>query len=130
MKTPIRYLTSNLTKENALEIKTQLMICFNQDKIYLDRSLSLRTLAEHLGTNTKYLSQVINQTADKNFQSFIHEYRIEEFQKRLLNGEAQQYTFYGVAYDCGFANRSTFYRAFKIITGQTPKEYYHGNRAA
>jgi len=130
MKTSIRYLTSNLTKEKTLEIKNQLMICFNQDKIYLDRSLSLRTLAEHLGTNTKYLSQVINETTTKNFQTFINEYRIQEFQKKLLNGDAQQYTFFGLAYDCGFANRSTFYRAFKIFTGQTPREYYYSNDTA
>jgi AraC-like DNA-binding protein len=30
---------------------------------------------------------------------------------------------YGIAQQCGFKNKSTFYKVFRAITGQTPKDY-------
>jgi len=36
-------------------------------------------------------------------------------------------TIAGIAYDCGFNSQPTFHRAFKSITGITPKEYLQKN---
>ena len=45
------------------------------EKIYLNEKLTLDHLAEKLNTNSKYLSQVINEFYGKNFYSYINSYR-------------------------------------------------------
>ena len=130
MKTTIKYLSSNLTKTEANRIYDDLLLLFENDKIYQEKDLCLKSVADRLATNTKYLSQVINTRTKDNFQVFLNHFRIKEFQTRLLNGDAQLFTFYGLAQECGFNNRSTFYRSFKEVTGQTPKAYFSLRSAA
>ncbi len=124
MNTPIKYLSSNLTEPEAQRIYQDLQLLFDEDKVYLQKDICLKSIADQLNTNTKYLSQVVNTRTHNNFQVYVNRYRIREFQERLLNGEARMLTFYGLARECGFNNRSTFYRSFKDVTGQTPKGYY------
>ena len=130
MNTNIKYLSSNLTKTEANRIYQDLLVLFENDKVYQEKELCLKAVADRLGTNTKYLSQVVNTRTNDNFQVFLNHFRIREFQTRLLNGEARMLTFYGLAQECGFNNRSTFYRAFKEVTGQTPKSYFNLQMAA
>ena len=130
MNTTIKYLSSNLTKSEANRIYQDLLLLFENEKIYQEKDLCLKSVADRLATNTKYLSQVINTRTKDNFQVFLNHFRIQEFQVRLLNGEARLFTLYGLAQECGFNNRSTFYRSFKEVTGQTPKEYFSLRSAA
>ena len=130
MNTTIKYLSSNLTKTEANRIYQDLLLLFKNDKIYQEKDLCLKSVADRLATNTKYLSQVINTRTKDNFQVFLNHFRIQEFQVRLLNGDARLFTLYGLAQECGFNNRSTFYRSFKEVTGQTPKEYFSLRSAA
>ena len=130
MAATIKYLTSNLTTAEAQRIYQDLLILFEVEKVYLEKDLCLKSVADRLVTNTRYLSQVVNTQTSDNFQVFINRYRIREFQFRLLNGQAQLLTYYGLARECGFNNRSTFYRSFKEVTGQTPKDYYTLHNAA
>ena len=130
MNTTIKYLTSNLTPTEAERIYKDLLSLFENDKVYLEKDLCLKSAADRLNTNTKYLSQVINTRTNDNFQVFINHFRIREFQSRLLSGDARLFTYYGLAQEYGFNNRSTFYRSFKEVTGQTPKAYFSHQAAA
>ena len=125
-----KYQTSNLSPEEAKRIYRDLFNKIVTEKIYLDPLLSLKSLADDLGTNTKYLSQVVNSELDQNFQALINTYRIQEFKRRLLNGDAKRYTYFGLARECGFLTRSTFYRAFQTHAGLTPKQFYKATIAA
>ena len=124
MNTKIKYLSSNLTDQEAIRIKVALYRSFEEEQVFTNKNLCLKLLADKLSTNTKYLSQVINQETNNNFQVLMNRYRIALFQKRMLEGATLQLTFYGLARECGFNNRSTFYRAFKEITGMTPSNFY------
>jgi AraC-like DNA-binding protein len=93
------------------------------EKLYLDADLTLRKLSTRLDTNTKYLSQVINHHGSANFLTFINSYRIEAIIERIKAGDFRRHTFYGIAQRCGFKNKSTFYKVFRDVTGQTPKAY-------
>ncbi|MNR40124.1 HTH-type transcriptional regulator AppY [compost metagenome] len=71
---------------------------------------------------TKHLlSQYVNEILGKSFSSLVKEYRIEKA-KKLLETE-KNYTIESLGYDSGFNSKSTFFTAFKTITGLTPAEY-------
>jgi AraC-like DNA-binding protein len=93
------------------------------DRLWLDPELNLGGLARHCGLAPKTLSAVLNQHLDKPFNQLVNEYRIAAFKTRLLQPESRELTIAGLAYDCGFNSLPTFQRAFKSLTGLTPKEY-------
>lgn len=90
---------------------------------YLNPELTLSELSKALSTNTSYLSRVINDRFEQNFNDFINAYRIQEFVKKINKGQHKTETLLSVAYDCGFNSKATFNRAFKKIHAQTPVEY-------
>ncbi|AXE17738.1 AraC family transcriptional regulator [Runella rosea] len=105
------------------EWKPKIEQLFKEQKLYLEPELSLSDLATKLKTNTSVLSAAINQNFGKNFNDFVNEYRVEEV-KRLLKDPANAHlSLLGVALECGFNSKSTFNRAFKKFTGQSPKEF-------
>jgi AraC-like DNA-binding protein len=69
---------------------------------------------------------VINQGFQLNFNDFINQYRIEAVKDKLKAGEQKTQTLLGIAYDCGFNSKATFNRAFKKVTGLSPKQWLEG----
>ncbi len=118
-----KYRSSSLKGIDELKLYSRIRAILEIEELYLDPSLSLKTLADKLDTNTKYLSQVVNHCSGHNFQQFINTYRIERVKYRLTEGAHEFLTLFGVAQQCGFKNKSTFYKVFKDITGLTPKDY-------
>lgn len=108
--------------------KNKLLKLMEEDKIYLDPELSLSRLAMILKTNTTLLSALINSQFNKNFNDFINEYRINEYQKRIKMPHNQHLSNFGVALDSGFNSKATFNRAFKKLNGVSPKEFTVENK--
>jgi len=96
---------------------------FKEQQLYLEPELSLSDLATKLKTNTSVLSAAINQNFGKNFNDFVNEYRVEEVKLQLKDPANAHLSLLGVALECGFNSKSTFNRAFKKFTGQSPKEF-------
>ncbi len=92
-----------------------------EEEAYRDPELSLKSLAQMLGTNTSYLSEVINKEFDSNYKQFIANVRITWCKHQLASNP--QYVVKQLAMDAGFASPSTFYNSFKSLTKMTPKEY-------
>jgi len=115
-----------LTIADYSEWKPKIERLFTEQKIYLEPELSLADLANKLKTNTSVLSAAINQNFGKNFNDFVNEYRVEEVKRQLKAPENAHLSLLGVAFDCGFNSKSTFNRAFKKLTGQSPKDFLEG----
>ncbi|MFH1119873.1 MAG: helix-turn-helix domain-containing protein [Bacteroidota bacterium] len=111
--------------------KAVLIECLNSlmihEKIFKNDSLSVEDVAIRLETNSKYVSQVINERYEKNFYNYINEYRVEEAQKLLISGSWEKYSMLGIARMVGFGSKSSFNASFKRITGLTPSEYVRAN---
>jgi AraC-like DNA-binding protein len=76
------------------------------------------------GSKYKYVSQVINEYYQQNFNTFLNSYRIKEACKRLGDLEHYgNYTIEAISESVGFKSRSTFVSSFKRITGLTPSQY-------
>ncbi|MBS0030929.1 helix-turn-helix domain-containing protein [Chitinophaga sp. 22321] len=94
-----------------------------EEQLYLDSALSLNTVARHTGLPPKTISAVLNQHLGKNFNEYVNGYRVALFKEKLLQEDAGQLTFAGIAYDCGFSSPATFQRVFKQLTGMSPSEF-------
>ena len=105
-------------------------LCDKIDKALLDNTLicspdfSLQQLAEHIGSNYKYVSQVINDRYQKNFRLLLNEARVREACRRL--GDPEHYgnlTIEAISTGLGFKSRSNFAVTFKKITGISPSDF-------
>ncbi len=103
--------------------KEQLLSLMEAEKPYLEVELSLPDLARRLQMPVPLLSQVINEGTGKNFNDFINAYRVAEFLRQAGEPANAHLSLLGIALNSGFNSKSTFNRAFKKVTGTSPKEY-------
>ena len=75
-----------------------------------------------------YISQLLNQNSEKNFNDYINELRVEDAKSMLTNSEYDQYTIVSIGLESGFNSKSSFYSAFKKFTDQTPNQFKKGVR--
>jgi len=88
-------------------------------KVFLQPRLTLAEVAEMLGSNTSYVSRLVNNAYDLGFPEFINTLRIDYAEQYILDHrEARQEE---IAAQSGFLSASSFNNAFKKITGMTPK---------
>lgn len=91
---------------------------------FLDPEFSLSQLAKEVNSNTKYVSQVINERTGNTFRVFINEYRIKIAQKRIIDYKAWGHlTIKSIGESVGFKSPANFIAAFKKVTGMTPSVY-------
>ena len=89
-------------------------------KVYLDSKLSLEKFSSIVGTNTTYLSNVVNHYFKCNFKHLLNKYRIG-YAKQLISNEVHSPN--ELYKPCGFSSRSAFYAAFKKIMRVSPLYY-------
>jgi AraC-like DNA-binding protein len=118
-----KYMNSRLSREDKMKFKNRLLKYMTEEKLYLDPTLNLKTLAQRLSISEKYLSQIINEMFNQNFYDFVNKYRIKECIEQLRDKNNSEKTFLRIAFECGFNTKSTFNSAFKKHTGVTPKEF-------
>lgn len=119
-----KYTTSNLDKEKSDQLFAKIKAYITETNDYFDSDFSLRKLASMVGSNEKYVSQVINEQIGQNFNSFINSYRIATACDRLSDIEGfSKYTIKGIGESVGYKAHSSFVRAFKQIVGMTPSDY-------
>lgn len=94
-----------------------------QDKLYRKCDLSVNDLATLLGEHPRIVSSTINAMRQVNFKTYINDYRVKEAIRLLDEDKHNQRTIDAIASESGFANRSTFYRAFKNSQGISPTDY-------
>ncbi len=116
--------------KNAIDetVKSELlhrifMVMESSEEVY-SNDFSLSRLAELVDANPNYVSQVINEKYNGNFNALVNEYRIREACRRI--NDQKHYgnqTLDGIAQSVGIRARSTFVAAFKKFTGMTPSAY-------
>ncbi len=111
-----------LYKGDMVKAREKLIKCMDSEKPYLDPDLTLPKLAKKLSMQVNSLSQIINDSFNKNFCNFINEYRINESKKQLADMNGSKISIIEIAYNVGFNSKSAFNKAFKKHTGLTPKE--------
>ncbi len=114
----------NEQKKKLFEsLKQDITLKMEQDKVYRDQDLTIYKLSKLLGTNSKYVSTVINTFFEKTFVNFINEYRINEAKENLISEKYKNYTIEAHGNQVGFKSKSSFNLAFKKMVGITPSEF-------
>jgi YesN/AraC family two-component response regulator len=105
------------------EMQEQIMNIIVMQKKYRDKDYSAQKLAAEIGTNTRYISAVVNVRFHMNYSSFVNKYRIEEAMSILVDKRYQDLDMEEVGFKVGFANRQSFYASFYKLMHMTPREY-------
>lgn len=112
------------TDQEQIHYKNRLNTLMDDDKLYLDTELSLRSLAEYMNLPPNHMSQLLNEGFGQNFADYINNYRLEYFKAKLSTDSAHQLTLLALAYDSGFNSKTVFNTYFKKKMGITPKAYW------
>lgn len=120
---------TTLDKEEANSLKFDLEKCMQEKKPYTDPELSLSKLAQSIQTTDKKLSILLNQNMNTSFYDYLNTFRINDFKEGFKNGKLDDLSITGLATQCGFKSKSSFYRAFKKETGMTPTAYFKSKNA-
>lgn len=115
-----KYEKSALSSEASSRLARKLRAAMERDHLHRDPNISLWSLARHIGASPNYISQTLNEVIGESFFEFVNGYRVADAMERLAT---TQDTVLAVAYDVGFNTRSSFYNAFKRVTGETPTNY-------
>jgi len=93
-------------------------------QVFREEGLTIAVLAERLAVHEYKVRQLINaRLGFKNFNAFLHHYRIAEARKVLGDPARAHLGVAQVAYEVGYRSLGPFNKAFKEITGQTPTEF-------
>lgn len=119
--TKSKYKNSPLDDQLSLDLAVKLRAIMQDSQPYRNNHLKLDDLAQLVGINSHYLSQIINEQYQKSFYDFVNEYRAKSAADLLLADENSSVT--QVAYSAGFNNRASFNSEFKKHIGMTPSQY-------
>lgn len=97
---------------------------FEEDLRFTDENLSLNSLAKQIGSNSTYVSRVINDSKGKNFSNYISDLRIEHLLHRLDNESILiNYKIQSLGEEVGYKNSEAFSKAFFKYTQMKPSFY-------
>ena len=110
----------NSRRKVDYEIYKSIVYNLEVRKVFLDPKLSLVKFSSIVGTNTTYLSNVVNHYFKCNYKHLLNKYRILHAKHLIDNNEC---AITELDKRCGFTSRSVFYDAFGKIMGIPPAHY-------
>lgn len=119
-----KYCSSNLNDSQKRVLIDAVVNVMENTTEFCSPEFSLDRMATLIGSNSKYVSQVINDTFHKNFTNYVNEYRIHLACLRLSDpSEYGNLTIRAVAESTGFKSYTAFIAVFRKVTGITPSLY-------
>lgn len=120
----VKYQTSSLTCEQSQALADAISNIMENTTEFCDCNFSLGMLASLVGSNSKYVSQVINDVFHKSFNDYVNPYRIHLACMRFADKENyDNLTMKAIAESVGFKSYTSFVNVFRKITGITPSIY-------
>ncbi len=113
-----------LDQESKDRLFDQIKRVMDDMSIICKPDFSLQQLSDQVGSNYKYVSQVLNECYGKSFKQVLNEQRVREA-CRMFN-DTERYgnlTIEAIAANLGFNSRSNFTVTFKRITGISPSDF-------
>ncbi|PKO99617.1 MAG: hypothetical protein CVU13_03565 [Bacteroidetes bacterium HGW-Bacteroidetes-8] len=108
-------------EKKSQELRGRLVSYFENEKPYLRPDLTIQEVALYLYSNKTYLSRIINECFDNNFNQFVNYHRVEEA-KRLFYNDPRM----SIQQMCdlsGFGSMATFCIAFRFFVGNSPADW-------
>lgn len=108
--------------EDILKLKKYM----DEEKPFLDPSLTIQDVSNSIEIPTRELSVLINHQLGQHFYDFINSYRIHYAMNILKDETKAKVTILEILYEVGFNSKSSFHTAFKKHTGNTPTAFRKG----
>jgi len=118
-----KYQRSGLTEAMAEKIQNDLGNYIISQKAYKNPQITINDIAAQLDIPRHYITQVLNERLNKNFFTWINDYRIDDAKRKLRDDKYSHLSILGIAYNSGFNSKSSFNSIFKKSTGQTPSAF-------
>jgi AraC-like DNA-binding protein len=111
------------------QVLRSLLTEIEERRVYREEGLTIGALAGRLNTREQVLRRVINRGLGyRNFNDFLHAYRIREACDRLRRAENARLPVLSIALGVGYGSIGPFNRAFKARMGMTPTHFREGAR--
>lgn len=91
-------------------VREKIIKLFEENKIYLNKDLTIWVVARIIGTNRTYISSVINNDFKQNFSSFVNSHRVKHAQ--AIKNQNPSIHKEELAERSGFGSVSSMHRAF------------------
>jgi len=117
-----------LTKDKVNQISDGLSN-MEVEKFYLKPNITLKEVADILGTNNKYISLYLNRHAGSSYSTYINGLRINHFIQKLSTDPTfvKKYTLDAMAQQCGYTSNKALNKACKRLLGKTSSQLLHEN---
>ena len=107
----------------SAELMQRLTELMTEKRLFTKPDLTIEDISVQVGDSYRNVSAAINNCEGVNFKAWVNRFRIEEAKQLIHEGYLQQHTTDALALATGFANRTSFYRVFKKLTGQSPTDF-------
>jgi len=115
------YAKTKLGNVDVDQSKQQLIDLMTQQRYYENENLTLSDVADQLDISSQQLSELVNSNFGVSFPRYIREHRVEAAKKMLL--AEPDSSVLSISMATGFKSQSSFYTAFKELTGETPASF-------
>lgn len=103
------------------QLLSQIRSLMEGQQLFLNNELKLADVAKALGTNSSYVSSCIRTKLGYSFSQFVNRYRVDYAKQQMIQRQGEKLSSIGL--ESGFSNETSFFRAFKAVTGMTPGEW-------
>ena len=107
------------------ELMQRIRQLITDQQLFKQSELKVADVAILLGTNARYVSDCINQIEGRSFSQYVNGFRIDYAKQQLRQQPNIKLSV--LSLESGFANETSFFRAFKSLTGMTPREWLTKN---
>ena len=118
-----KYATIKIDGDKSEEIRDRIVKYIDCEKHYLKTDFTLTEMAKSLNVSANIVSMVINSKLNCSFPDYVNSLRVKTAIELLENVDKKNLTIEAISYECGFNNRTSFYKAFKKQTGKLPSDY-------
>lgn len=113
---------SSLTYDRGRALYVSFERLVNTEEVFRDTQLTIGRASRRLGTNTQYLSQVVNFFGGQRFSAYVNQRRLESMAVRLSAGD--QLDGRTAWAEAGFGSYSAFYRSLRRHYGVSPATFF------
>lgn len=111
---------ANRNRQNLPELKIKILELFENKDLYLNKELTIWDLCRTVNSNRTYVSNLINQEFQLNFNAFVNKYRVEKAKELLRDKSLGNESLEIIAQKSGFNSLASFNRAFQRFENCSP----------
>ena len=115
---------SEFEEDPLNEVAAMIVSYFETKKPFVNPDFSIQDLVNDLKIQKHHAYYCFNTILNEKFTTMRTKYRVEHAKEILTNGDVSVNTIESMGFMSGFSSKSSFFAAFREVTGITPNEYY------